>query len=404
MLNVNDDRSSSGSFDYVTTVLFALIIGLPTGYLMGYPIKHAALLVSGAYIATIWLRRWQRDGLGGIVFWLGLFLFLFSYMALGLSQWGPLAVREFGMMLTPAVVSLLLVLWIQSTNSLWFFRALFFSVVAILAGVKFLLLAGSLIFDLSFVQINGLYARVFGTGFVSMSLPHGLYRIYVQTDIIAGFAPAIVAWLQSQKVEPRPGKIEYLIIFLSFFVSLFSFSRYIWLLFLICFLAWMLSFRKQAWQVLLATLLLAAAALLSYQLAEKRFEPELNVASDSIRLQQAPALLDTWLDAPFLGNGLGAYNPDLVRSHNEPYSYELQLLSLLPKFGVIGVTIILAGLLAVGYVLVQGKARWAIFIGALTLSAGIFNPYLFNSNIAILYAAIYLAFLTSRNQKAKAIE
>ena len=58
--------------------------------------------------------------------------------------------------------------------------------------------------------------------------------------------------------------------------------------------------------------------------------------SDNIRINQQEYLIDSFLDDPILGAGFGSSASE-IRSEDSPWSYELNMLALLMKIGLIGV-------------------------------------------------------------------
>lgn len=58
------------------------------------------------------------------------------------------------------------------------------------------------------------------------------------------------------------------------------------------------------------------------------------------RFEQVGPLLDAWARAPWFGNGFGA-QAALIRSEEAPFSYELTVLALLMKVGVVGLAVLL---------------------------------------------------------------
>lgn len=67
--------------------------------------------------------------------------------------------------------------------------------------------------------------------------------------------------------------------------------------------------------------------------------------SASLRRQQLHALLDGWAANPLLGAGHGAAAPDLVRSPEMPWAYELSYLALLFHVGLVGFAAYSAGVI-----------------------------------------------------------
>ena len=117
----------------------------------------------------------------------------------------------------------------------------------------------------------------------------------------------------------------------------------------------------------------------------QRFLKFNNESSDGIRAQQASALWGLFLQHPVLGVGLGGYDVNLIRSATEPYSYELQLFSLLPKLGIVG-SLILAGFIVWCFIVLGRDQRYiGMLVLAMFLAAGMLNPYLFSSSASLVY-------------------
>jgi hypothetical protein len=100
-------------------------------------------------------------------------------------------------------------------------------------------------------------------------------------------------------------------------------------------------------------LLLVAPFLLSFILIPT-FNPQFlstfgiaREGSDDLRAEQFGPLLGAFLDSPLIGQGFGA-SVSVIRAEDAPYSYELSILALFMKIGVLGflfAVIILAGLI-----------------------------------------------------------
>jgi hypothetical protein len=58
--------------------------------------------------------------------------------------------------------------------------------------------------------------------------------------------------------------------------------------------------------------------------------------SDDLRNQQVFSLLDSFFDSWFVGQGFGA-SSDQIRSESAPWSYEMSILALYMKIGVVGI-------------------------------------------------------------------
>jgi hypothetical protein len=60
------------------------------------------------------------------------------------------------------------------------------------------------------------------------------------------------------------------------------------------------------------------------------------------RVEQARILIDAGLEHPIIGNGFGHTLPNLVRSYENPYAFELETLAFFMKMGILGCAIWLA--------------------------------------------------------------
>ena len=61
--------------------------------------------------------------------------------------------------------------------------------------------------------------------------------------------------------------------------------------------------------------------------------------SNSIRNEQFSALIERWLERPFLGHGLGAFTPKCIRDPEAVWAYELGYVAGLMNYGIIGFTL-----------------------------------------------------------------
>jgi hypothetical protein len=125
-----------------------------------------------------------------------------------------------------------------------------------------------------------------------------------------------------------------------------------------------------------------------------------NNVSDNLRNLQFSALMDLFFASPFIGHGLGAYSDNLIRSIVSPYSYEQQLVSFLPKFGVLGNLVLFLYLFYFSIKLYIRQGAVILLYLFLFVSSAIFNPYLFSSNIMIVYLFVYY-FYVSHNPSVK---
>lgn len=135
-----------------------------------------------------------------------------------------------------------------------------------------------------------------------------------------------------------------------------------------------------------------------------RFDSQTVSASDSVRLLQEMKINNAISTHPLLGNGMGYYIPDLIRSTLTLYAYELQIPALVMQLGYFGASVII--LMTILPILVASLTNkfskmvsvW-ILMAAWLLSA-FFNPVLFSSSGGAGLIALY-ALCKSGDEKLK---
>lgn len=100
--------------------------------------------------------------------------------------------------------------------------------------------------------------------------------------------------------------------------------------------------RRIPWNFLSLTLLIVAPFFLSFMLVptfDAQMLANLGIAregSDDLRADQFLPLFEAFSDSPLFGQGFGS-SVALIRSEETPYSYELSILALFMKIGIVGV-------------------------------------------------------------------
>lgn len=122
-----------------------------------------------------------------------------------------------------------------------------------------------------------------------------------------------------------------------------------------------------------------------------------------IRKEQARILIDAGIEHPFIGYGFGHTLPNLVRSYEAPYSFELQYLAFFMKMGILGCAMWLAFFIWLLFNLQQlsqsipdpvhamiARGFCGGIVGVLAVSAA--NPYLSNAaGMGILALTVVIA-------------
>lgn len=173
--------------------------------------------------------------------------------------------------------------------------------------------------ELYFSTVSG-----FGDNLYIGPVENGGFRVFWLQCIIF---PVYVLHLNRYKFKP----IETLVLLLAIF---FTGSRSLFLG-LFAGVAIMLLTLKGILRLISAGLIFV---LVYFQFPEIRiFDYSDQFLSESPRIIQAVSLLNLFSEHPILGAGFGA-SSDVIRSSDNPYSYELSHLALLTKIGLLGVT------------------------------------------------------------------
>lgn len=153
-----------------------------------------------------------------------------------------------------------------------------------------------------------------------------------------------------------------------------------------------LSIKKSFFVLLFLTII--SFATLSFQstqeLISTRFDQRIISSSDIERYVQKQEFLEEIDKAPILGNGLGYYIPDVIRSTDTKYSYELHFPALVMQLGIVGFLIIMFMIILPLFspLLVSSFVTKVFFILMIFvwLAGAMFNPILFSSSAGITMA------------------
>ncbi|WP_371807228.1 O-antigen ligase family protein [Vibrio parahaemolyticus] len=136
--------------------------------------------------------------------------------------------------------------------------------------------------------------------------------------------------------------------FFFVFVIIQSYTRFLWLLALICICyRIVLSIKKPIVLALILILFSSFSIYLFNNISDK--ESPVNIIATrfndthslDIKMIQSQKLLTEFYKTPILGKGSGSYVPGYVRDERQKYQYENQIISSLMQFGIIGLTFLL---------------------------------------------------------------
>ena len=102
--------------------------------------------------------------------------------------------------------------------------------------------------------------------------------------------------------------------------------------------------------------------------------------SDDLRFEQVNALTESILDNPWLGSGLGAH-VELIRSEGSPWIYELSMLALYMKVGLLGSVFLLV------VFILFGRSAWIEVDNSRPLSSSVRHK--FSSILALLFCIFF---------------
>lgn len=231
----------------------------------------------------------------------------------------------------------------------------------------------------------------FGLGMMSLSVDDSsFFRLQIPLDSLL---PLMMYFIVKEAVNTSSGRfrIYFALTFLCI-SALLTMSRLIWVETLVIIFIALLKEAKLSTllKVLFVVFALVTSILVLTPLGDSlsliistRFGKDasaLNAGSDIARTLQDRAILEAFANSPIMGNGLGYYLPNFLRSTSEKYLYESQTLSMLMDVGIMGCTIFL---LIILYINIRSALNDGGGIGmpllflVFWLLAGTYNPFLF---------------------------
>lgn len=129
---------------------------------------------------------------------------------------------------------------------------------------------------------------------------------------------------------------------------------------------------------------------------QMRFNSNLTDFSDSFRDIQREYLQVGFGESPLFGHGAGSYVREYIRSSSDPYTYELEYLSFLYQYGLIGFIWVIGGTIALFYYICLNRTDnfniKLLVILNLTIWAikPLYNPSFLSSNSGIIISIIFL--------------
>lgn len=240
-----------------------------------------------------------------------------------------------------------------------------------------------------------------GLRFMNMHIIGDIGRIQTSVDIIFPFLVFFV--LHSENLGIKLSKPFKWLFLISGITSVFlSFSRFLIFTFLFSLFLYFctLPFFKQikTW-IFIGLISCIGIGIIGpatvMEIVDKRFFSTDNAASDTTREEQIDAMMQACDESPFFGKGLGGYTRECIRDYEVPHAYEVQWVSFLMQFGLVGLFIILLSTLFIASNFLSFpwtllKISFLLLFG-LWLLSGFTNPFL----ISLTSGLIYMIFLLS---------
>ncbi|HCT5329139.1 TPA: hypothetical protein OT047_001756 [Klebsiella pneumoniae] len=252
---------------------------------------------------------------------------------------------------------------------------------------KILIIAYATLKGVPVTTIVVLVARFFSANIMTYDLDDvALARINMPADIVLY---GVMLFLVN-KIFKEGMSLKLLIqVSIVAFSALITMSRFQWAgMALAVALALMINIRnKKSLAIILAGVVVVIGALSTQTVQDilsSRLDSKASSASDVIRDTQEKAIERRIELSPMLGHGMGSYAPDLIRSLNTPYSYELQIPAMIMQLGYIG-TVMFFGitLIPLIYSFAHARSSYVIcggIIYAWWVLGGFFNPSIYSSS------------------------
>lgn len=249
-----------------------------------------------------------------------------------------------------------------------------------------------------------------GLRYMSMNILGNLGRIQTSVDIITPFLVYFV--LQSESLGLNLSKrFRWIYLGAAGFSVFLSFSRLLIFAYIASVLLYALTLKVRSQLKLLtfgALLLLGGGSLLGPDrieaIIERRLFSQDNYRSDATRERQTEALLNACDENPFLGKGLGGYTEACIRDRTLPYAYEVQWISFLMQFGIIGTCALFIPLIALMWNFIRLPLTMTkmgyVLLFLLWLLAGFTNPFLISLTSGIIYMLFLLASVMRTTSRA----
>lgn len=392
----------------VLYIIFLFLFVFPTGTVLHIPVKliTMALLI---FFYFLYKRRISLDDLTRGILFIFLGLIIWSLISVVNGYFSSMV--KFGM----NFVSLFAIIWITyefyRSEIIDSYKMLkYISIVSILIIIFNILVSLALTAHvLNIDSFYGFYNTFFNANPMTVLVnlgPISIYRVQMTNNTI----PFI--WLGFSLVFDRKILYKLFVILMVGILAIISFSRVLLAEYIALILGSVviriLQNKKKTKDeaisigfasvvvILVLGFVIAKYGGLAIEYIEMRFNSNLTAFSDSFRDIQREHLLEGFAEAPLIGHGAGSYIRDYIRTSIDPYSYELEYLSFLYQFGLLGFLWIIAGSIILFYYICLNRTdnfniKLLVFMNLTIWSLkSLYNPNFLSSNSGIIISIIFL--------------
>ncbi|WP_369789084.1 O-antigen ligase family protein [Rouxiella sp. WC2420] len=382
--------------DYLLSIFLYISIVLPSGSILGINVKIISLLLF--FLGLLLLRH-------GVIIpkiimsLVPIFVFLFLELTLSLfflQYDDSYMIAQAKDIFVFFLMFYVCIIFAENRNGLESLMDKITSSIFVVGIIKILILVYSFVTGIQISTVIQKIADIYNVSIMSFDVEDSsISRINFTSDSIIFIC---IFYLFMKMFRGKFSKKDILYLMVICFSALITMSRFQWATCLASILfAVLINVRKKKSFIVMVLVCAAAVFSLSFQSVQEmittRFDQKLVSSSDGARDLQRVGIEKKIDQSPILGNGIGYYIPDVIRSSDAKYSYELQLLALIMQLGMIG-------FLAVMIMILLPLLKAALGMSIITyccftimtfvwISGALFNPILFSSSAGAAMAALY---------------
>lgn len=385
-------------------LIFSIVI-LPTSTIFGFNPKAVLLLLSSLIVITS-LKIIKISNYSKLILFIIMVFYnleIINYLISGEADYLFAFKHLLAISVTILVAIILIISFkkniikFEGVINILIVSLMVFSCIKIILNLLFV---NSLI---NFFEFKVFHLKIFEVDIESQDIPFGMKRFTYPIDLLYPLITYIVFIRKNINLDIN----KYICLF--FIITsgasiFFSYSRYLFIYYTVVIY---LCFPKQKKLLILLGILFIIVSIIATngvlnEFFVNRFLSVDVAAGDNLREEQFEVLIEQFWQAPIFGKGLG-YGPiAMIRDVNSPFSYELQWVSMLMQFGLIGFAILIL-IYTIPILAIYKKNKFSnsiLLIYSMILFSGFTNPYLMSSQFALIFFAIFISLLQiNRNLK-----